>query len=152
MQTFIDLLQAATVYAIQIGAGILSFSLLFFVYARYKTGKNLKELLQLFFDVIAKAIVFTSFVLGAVFVLIRYVPISHVLIFLLGVSSVSILLKYLLLGLRKKAMIFDVGIILANVYCSYVLMMQEQLDIHHYLLLGFIVFCFFLYQQAKKIS
>lgn len=152
MQTIIALLKMAWVHIAEIGVSVLCFSLFFLAYARYKTGKDLKDLLQMYFEVIATSCLFTSFVLSVVFVLIHYVPMFHIVIFLLTVSSVSILLKYIFVGLNKKAMIFDIGIVLANMYCSYVLMMQERLDMYHYLLLGTVVFCFFLYQQIKKIS
>lgn len=152
MQTMIEILKMTWLYVVEIGASFLCFSLFFFAYARYKTGKEFKALLHMYFDVIAKSGLFTAIVLGAVFVLIQYVPMFHIVIFLLSISSISILLKYVFAHLNKKAMIFDTTIILANAYCSYVLIMQEKLTVHHNLLLGGVIFCFFLYQQIKKIS
>lgn len=150
-QTITQVFKAAWPYLFEIGGSFFCFSLLFFLYAKYKTGKNLKELLQIYFGIITMAFFLAGLVLSVVFVLIHYVPFFHIIIFLLTISSMSILLKYAFFGLSKKVMIFDIGIVLANVYCSYVLMMQERLSIYHYLLLGVVVFCFFLYQQIKKI-
>lgn len=139
-------------YVMGIGLGILSFSALFFLYAKYKTGKDFKPLLQMYIEIVTKSLLYTSFVLGLVFVLVHYVPVSYIIIFLLTVSSLAILLKYLFIRSHKKVMIFDIGVILANMYCSYVLLMQDRFDVNHYLLLGFVILCFFLYQQIKKIT
>ncbi len=152
MQAVIQAFKVAWLYVFEIGVSVLCFSLLFFMYAKYKTGKNFKELLQMYFAIIATACFLTGLILSTVFVLIHYIPIFHIVVFLLSASSISILLKHLFIGLNKKAIIFDIGIVFANAYCSYVLVMQERLDIYHYLLLGSVVFCFFLYQQIKKVS
>lgn len=146
------MLKSTWLYAVEISAILLCFSLSFFVYARYKTGKNFSALLHMYSNVITRAGLFSAIVLGAIFILMSYVPLFHIVIFLLCISSISILLKYVFVALNKKAMILDTGIILSNAYCSYVLVMQEKLTVHHYLLLGIVVFCFFLYQQVKKIS
>jgi len=139
-------------YIVQIGAGFLIFSALFFLYAKYKTGKNFKELSQLYFEMISKAGIITGVVLGVVAILTEYVPTCHIVIFLLGLSSLSILFKYVHVVQSKKTMATDVCIILANMYCSYLLLMQDRFVIKDYAVLAFMVFSISLYQQIKKLS
>ena len=139
-------------YAVQICMVVFCFSVLFLIYAKYKTGRELKGLVQLYFAIIAKSTILTGLLLVAFFVLTKYVPVFHIIVFLLCVSSVSILLKYVSIIPSKKTMLVDICIVLINVYCAYVLITQEQFGIYHYVLLACIAFCFFGYQQIKKIA
>lgn len=151
MQSIVQVLKIGWRYVVQICVSVLSFTILFFLYAKYKTGKSFQDISKLYFEMISKALIFTGLLLGFVFILTEYIPTCHIVVFLLGISSATILLKYVRIVQSKRIMAIDACIVLTNIYCSYLLIMQDRFEIKDYFVLSLIAFCFFFYQQIKKI-
>ena len=152
IQNFLVLFKTSFYYLLNIITVLIIAASIFLCYFKVKTGKSFKSLLSLYFDVILKSFVFTGLLLICVFILTKYISIIYVLLFFILLSSISILLKYIHFVKSKKMILVDGFIIMSNIYFSYLLIMHERFKINNYMILGLSLFCFFLYQQIKKID
>ena len=152
IQDVLFLFKSGFYYLLNIVSVLIFAAAIFLCYFKVKTGKSFKYLLSLYFDVLLKSFLFTGFLLICVFIFTKYISINYVVMCLLILSSVTILLKYINLIQFKKMILIDGCIIMSNIYFSYLLIMHERFKINNYMILGLSLFCFFLYQQIKKID
>lgn len=151
IQDISALLKIGFEYFVQIISGLFFGSAIFLGYAKWKTGGSFQEVFSLYVNVLVKSLLFSTILLATVFGLIHYVPILYIVAGLLVISSLSICFKYVYVLQSRATILTDGCIVLVNIYCSYLLIMDDHLHIDHYIVLGIASFCFFLYQQIKKI-
>ncbi len=131
---------------------LLIVSGIWFSYAKYSTKESWVILKDKYIYLLWQATVFTGLLLALVYVCIHYISQTYCIVLLLGLSSFSIGMKYLFSFAKKSWLAFDACIIGANGYCSYILLMHEQMHFSEYLFLAQIIFCFFVYQNMKNLA
>lgn len=147
----IDISKSLLQYGLQfLAITVVQFGL-FFVFAKYKTGQELHVLFTSYVQLFVRALMFTLTLLCMIIILTKYVSTCTIAVLLLAISSMSISIKYFDLIKEDKAIVFDLWILLSNLYVMYSLATNDPVSVVHYLALYAVVLYVFLYQRLKVV-
>ena len=125
--------------------------LLFFLFAKYKTDRSFQELFQQYSSMFMHALFFALSLLVVIAILTKSLSACTIATVLLCISSLSIILKYIDVVKEHWMILFDLWILLSNMYVIYTLITQEAVSLTHYMVLYTVVLYVFVYQQVRKL-
>lgn len=125
--------------------------ILFFVFAKYRTGQTFKELLVKFSNMFAQALFFATSLLFAIVILVKGFSVATFTIIMLSISSMAIMMKYIGLIKEYRIIVFDGTVLLLNMFDIYFLMTDAPVVTKHFFIFYVVVLYLFLYQHVRKL-